>query len=226
MVEGFAAAGANVVLVSRKETAVQAAADEVSDRHGVKVLGIAANVGSWSGMQAVHDEAYAGFGRIDVLVNNVGMSPLYGSLPDVTEELFAKVIDVNLRSTFRLSALIGTRMVDDGGGSILNVSSAAASRPRPAMLPYAAAKAGVNVITLGMAEAFAPTVRVNGIVAGPFETDVARHWTDGDIAEAVEGQALGRLGRPEEVVGAALYLCGTDASFTTGALLDVHGGLR
>ena len=117
-----------------------------------------------------------GSGRVDVLVNNAGMSPLYDSVDSVSEELFDKVVAVNLKGPFRLAALVGTRMAAGDGGSIINISSAGALRPRADILPYAAAKAGVNALTQGMAYAFGPSVRCNAIVAGTFMTDVSSSW--------------------------------------------------
>ncbi len=99
------------------------------------------------------------FGRLDVLVNNAGMSPLYDSVDDITEDLFDKVISVNLKGPFRLAVAAGQQMVANGG-SIINITSMGAVRPRPHILPYAAAKAGLNALTIGLAHTFGPTVRV------------------------------------------------------------------
>ena len=103
------------------------------------------------------DAAYAEMGHVDVLVNNAGMSPLYPSLPEVSEELFDKVIGVNFKGPFRLSALVAPRMAAGDGGSIINVSSVAAIRPTPTELPYGAAKAALDVLTVGFAQAYGPT---------------------------------------------------------------------
>ena len=88
------------------------------------------------------DAAYDEFGRVDVLVNNAGMSLLYGKLTDVTEAMWDKVVNLNMKGVFRLTALVGSRMVRDGGGSVINVSSTGSIRPTPEIIPYAAAKAG------------------------------------------------------------------------------------
>ena len=125
------------------------------------------HVGRWDQLDGLVDAAYDRFGKVDVLVNNAGMSPLYESLASVTEKLFDAVVNLNLKGPFRLSALVGERMVADGGGSIINVSSSGSLRPAPDMLPYAAAKAGLNALTEGLAQAFGPTVRVNTLMAGP-----------------------------------------------------------
>ena len=113
---------------------------------------------------------------MDVLVNNAGMSPLYDRIENVTEDLWDKVLDVNLKGPFRLTALVGARMAAGAGGSIIMVSSTAAVRPTANVIPYAAAKAAVNAMTEGFARAFGPTVRVNCIMPGPFLTDISKAW--------------------------------------------------
>ena len=223
MVLAFAAHGADVVIASRKVTNCESVADEVRGL-GRRALAVGYHAASWSDADALADAAYNVFGRVDVLVNNAGMSPLYPSLTDVSEELFDKVIGVNLKGPFRLSANIGTRMVADGGGSIINVSSVASHRPSPTEAPYAAAKAGINSLTKSLAAAFGPKVRVNCIVPGPFLTDISKAWDMNTFSEhAKTAYALGRGGEPGEIVGAALYFASDASSYTTGALLDIDG---
>ena len=167
-----------------------------------------------------------------MLVNNAGMSPLYPSVDAISETLFDKVIGVNLKGPFRLSALIGTRMAsaDHGGsdgGSIIFVSSVASHRPSPNELVYGAAKAAVNNLTYGLARTLGPTVRVNCIAPGPFLTDISRAWDlEAFERSARAGFALGRGGEPHEIVGTALYLASDASSYTTGAVIDVDGGPR
>jgi NAD(P)-dependent dehydrogenase (short-subunit alcohol dehydrogenase family) len=134
------------------------------------------HVGRSDQLDGLVDTAYGRFGKVDVLVNNAGMSPLYESLTSVNEKLFDAVGNLNLKGPFRLAALDGERMVAAGGGSIINVSSIAAMRPRPEMLPYAAAKAGLNALTEGLALAFGPSVRVDTIQPGAFFTDISQAW--------------------------------------------------
>ena len=163
-------------------------------------------------------------GKVDVLVNNAGMSPLYPDPASVTEELYDKVLAVNLKGPFRLTALVGTRMAAGGGGSIINVSSIGSLRPTATIIPYAAAKAGLNAMTVAFADAFAPKVRVNCILAGAFATDAAAVWDEGTRRRAAEHAALDRIGDPAEIVGTALYFASDASSYTTGALLRVDGG--
>ena len=225
MVRAFAEAGADVVIASRKLETCEALAREVEREFGRAALPVACHVGRWSDVDALAEAAWKRFGRVDVLVNNAGMSPLYESVVDVTEELWDKVLAVNLKGAFRLTALVGTRMLKDGGGSIVNVSSTAAIRPTPDVIPYAAAKAGLNAMTEAFAKGFGPAVRVNCIQCGPFLTDISKAW---DMKEfdrrARSAIALGRAGEPGEVVGAALYFASDASSFTTGAILRVDGG--
>jgi NAD(P)-dependent dehydrogenase (short-subunit alcohol dehydrogenase family) len=224
MVLAFATAGADVVIASRKFDSCQALADEVEATTGRAAFPFAAHVGEWSDVDALADAAYERFGHVDVLVNNAGMSPLYDRPVDVSESLYDKVLDVNLKGPFRLTALVGERMKADRGGSIINISSDAAIRPRPHVIPYAAAKAGLNAITIAFAHAFGPSVRVNCIMAGPFLTDISKAWDPEQTAVSVATHALKRAGEPSEIVGAALYFASDASSYTSGSILAVDGG--
>jgi NAD(P)-dependent dehydrogenase (short-subunit alcohol dehydrogenase family) len=225
MVRAFAAAGAEVVVTSRKLEACVAVAEEVTAVTGRRAVGLACNVGKWDELDGLVEGAYDAFGRVDVLVNNAGMSLLYGAPTEVTEALWDKVVDLNMKGVFRLTALVGSRMVADGGGSIVNVSSVGSIRPNPTILPYAAAKAGMNSLTVGFSQTYGPTVRVNCIMAGPFFTDVSKAWDMDAISVGLKRHALERGGDPDEVVGAALYFASDASSFTTGAVLRVDGGI-
>ena len=153
------------------------------------------------------------------------MSLLYGDPTEVTEAMWDKTVDLNMKGVFRLTALVGSRMVADGGGSIVNVSSVGSIRPNGTILPYAAAKAGMNSLTDGFARTYGPRVRVNCIMAGPFFTDISKAWDMDAISVGLKRHALRRGGQPDEVVGAALYFASDASSFTTGAVLRVDGGI-
>lgn len=221
MVLAFAKAGADVVIASRKLEACQTVAKEV-ERTGRKALAVAAHVGKWSDNDRLADAAYAHFGRVDVLVNNAGMSPLAPSLSETSEELFDKVLDVNFKGPFRLSALVGERMVTGSGGVIINLSSSASFKPEPHTVPYSGAKAAINAMTVALAKAFAPKVRVNCIAPGPFLTDVSTVWRENQQAKNALG--LKRFAEPSEIVGTALYLASDASSYTTGTVIRVDGG--
>jgi NAD(P)-dependent dehydrogenase (short-subunit alcohol dehydrogenase family) len=225
MSTAFAQAGAEVVVVSRKEDACRDVAAALRAAGG-KAAGHACHVGHWEELDVLVEDLYRDYGRVDVLVNNAGVSPMYGRLTDVTEELFDKVIAVNLKGPFRLAALIGERMLAAGGGSIVNVSSTGAVRPTSDIVPYAAAKAGVNAMTVGLAHALGPTVRVNAIMPGPFLTTIAKAWDMDVFAERARTFPLRRAGDAAEIVGAALYLASDASTYTTGTILTVDGGAQ
>jgi NAD(P)-dependent dehydrogenase (short-subunit alcohol dehydrogenase family) len=224
MVRAFARRGADVVIASRKLEACQALAGEIERETGRRALAVACHVGRWADCDELVERCHAHFGRADVLVNNAGMSPRYASLTSVSEALFDKVIAVNLRGPFRLSSLFGERMMQAGGGSIIQVSSIAAVQPTPIEIPYATAKAGLNALTVGLARALAPKVRVNCIMPGPFLTDISQAWSPEMIRGLERSVPLGRGGEAEEIVGAALYLASDASSYTTGAVLKIDGG--
>jgi NAD(P)-dependent dehydrogenase (short-subunit alcohol dehydrogenase family) len=223
IVECYAAAGADVVIASRKFAACAQAAAEVSGRTGRQAVPIACHVGRWSECDNLIDSTIEVFGRLDVLVNNAGMSPLYPSLVEVTEELYDKTLSVNLKGPFRLAVRAATHMAGSEGGTVINVGTIGSLIAAPSELPYACAKAGLNALTVGLAEAFAPKVRVNAILPGPFRTDVSSAWTPEMRANL--SVPLGRLGEPLEIAGLALYLASPAASYTTGALVRVDGGI-
>ena len=220
----FAAAGASVAVASRKLEACEHLVASLPAGPGAHHSAYACHVGRWADLDELVETVYADHGRVDVLVNNAGIAPLYPSLAEVSEDLFDKVIAVNLKGPFRLTALVGRRMAEAGGGAVVNISSVAAIRPTPNELPYAAAKAGLDALTSGFALAYGPNVRVNAIMAGPFLTDISRDWDPDRLADMTRAYPLGRAGRPEEIVGAALYLAGEGASFTTGSVIRVDGG--
>ena len=221
---GLAAAGADVVIASRKLDACERAAAEIAAATGRRALAVACHVGRWPDCDQLIDATYAEFGRCDVLVNNAGSSPLYDSLAGITEEYFDKVTAVNLKGPFRLSALVGEQMA--AGGSIINVSSTGAVRPTGDIVPYAAAKAGVNAMTVGLADALGPKVRVNAIMPGPFLTSISRDWDMDKLARRTQAFPLRRAGEADEITGAALYLASDASSFTTGTVLTVDGGAQ
>ena len=220
---GFAKRGARLLIASREISACVAVVEEVRRLGGV---GIALNVdvAVWSGLDNFVERAWREFGSIDVLVNNAGLSQRPGDSIDLTEVAFDTLMAVNFKGPFRLSALVGSRMVEHGSGSIINISSLGAIRPAPAYTIYAAAKAALNAITTAHALEFAPQVRVNAILPGAFETAMADDWSQ--EAKLKIGAALGRNGQPEDIVTTALYLASHASSFTTGAMIRVDGGRR
>ncbi len=220
MVRAFAERGADVIIVSRKLDACEAVAAEVRAM-GRRALALSAHLGRWNEIDRLVEEVYAAFGRVDILVNNAGMGPREPSHM-TSETLFDAVLNLNFKGPFHLAALIAKRMADGDGGVILNTSSSGALKPLPQVIPYSGAKAALNAMTVSLAHEYAPKVRVNTISAGPFLTDIANAWTQ--EAREKSDNALGRPGRPEEVVTTALYLASPASSFTTGAIVRVDGG--
>jgi NAD(P)-dependent dehydrogenase (short-subunit alcohol dehydrogenase family) len=223
----FAAArcGADVVIASRKLESCEATAAEVQAETGRTAMPYAVHVGRWDELDGLVDAVYNRFGKLDVLVNNAGMSPVYEKQTDVTEKLFDAVINLNLKGPFRLSALVGERMVSAGGGAIINVSTHGSLRPHPSFIPYAASKAGLNAMTEGLAHAFGPTVRVNTLMPGPFLTDISKAWNFEGMQNPFSHFALQRAGNPDEIVGAALFLMSDASSYTTGSIVRCDGGI-
>ncbi|MEM7002775.1 MAG: SDR family oxidoreductase [Pseudomonadota bacterium] len=226
MALALARRGADVVVTSRKADACEAVAQEI-EAMGRQAMAYGCHVGHWDELGGLVDTAYDRFGKVDVLINNAGMSPLYEKLTDVSEDLFDKVVGLNLKGPFRLMALVGERMQAAGSGSIINISSTASLNPSPDSEPYGAAKSGLNALTRSFAFAYGPEVRVNCIVAGPFLTDISKAWDMSAFeARAAENIALQRGGQPDEIVGAALYLASASTKFTTGTTIRVDGGTR
>lgn len=228
MARAAARCGADLVIASRNYDSCAATAAEIEEATGRAVLPYGVHVGRWNQLDGLVEAAYERFGKVDVLINNAGMQPVYDSLESVGEKLFDAVVNLNLKGPFRLSVLVGERMVRDGRGSIINVSSSGSIRPRPSIVPYAAAKAGLNAMTEALALAFGPAVRVNTLMAGPHLTEATAGWKLDELAPAdnpFAAHALQRPGRPEEIVGAALFLASDASSFTSGATLRSDGGM-
>src|ERR1700754_2201513 len=141
--------GADVVIASRDMDNCVATAKEIEAETGRSAMPYQVHVGRWEQLDGLVEATYDRFGKVDTLINNAGMSPLYDKLTDVTEKLFDAVVNLNLKGPFRLSALVGDRMVAAGRGSIINVSSTGSLRPNGGIIPYAAAKAGLNELTGG-----------------------------------------------------------------------------
>jgi NAD(P)-dependent dehydrogenase (short-subunit alcohol dehydrogenase family) len=222
--QGLAEAGADVVVASRKLDACEAAAAQIRASTGTKAVAIACHVGRWEDCGRLIEQAVAQAGRLDVLVNNAGMSPLYQSIHEITEELYDKTLAVNLKGPFRLGSLAAAYMAEHDGGSIINIGTAGSQMSSPGQLPYACAKAGLNTLTVGLADAYGPKVRVNAVLPGPFLTDVSKAWaTEGD--GEVPYLPLRRYGRPEEIAPIVVHLASPASSFTTGAIIRVDGGV-
>ncbi len=230
MAFAFAQAGADVMIAGRSLESCQQTAREIREKTGRKCLPVSCHVGRWKEVDELARHAWDELGGVDILVNNAGKSPLYESIADVSEQLWDSVIGLNLKGPFRLTALVGSMMVGrceqyDRTASIINISSIAAIHPTPEVIPYTAAKAGLNAMTIGFAQTFGPRVRVNCIMPGSFRTDISKAWNWTLVDQAMKRVALKRVGEPHEIVGAALFLASDAGSYTTGAVFPVDGGV-
>ena len=224
MALGFAEAGADLVVASRKLGPCEEVADEVRAT-GRRALAVSCHVGDWEQCAALVDATVTEFGRIDVLVNNAGIAPVPPSLLEITEDLFDKTIAVNLKGSLRLTALAAEHM--PAGGSIINISSKASLHPTPFTVVYAAAKAGLNALTKAAASELGPRgIRVNAIVCGTFRTGSlhASLPTEEMRQQMAANISLGRIASPDEIVGTALFLASDASSYLTGELILLDGG--
>ncbi len=222
MAMALAERGADIIVASRKLEKCEEVAGEIRAL-GRRAHAISAHAGKWDECDRLIEESYGAFGRVDILINNAGMSPAAPS-HEVSEQLFDSVLNLNFKGPFRLASRIGKRMADGDGGCIINISSVAADGGFPGVVPYSGAKAALDAMTRSLAREYAPKVRVNAIQAGPFLTDIAKAWDEKSREE--QPVALGRPGEPDEIVTAALMLASDSSSYTTGAILRVDGGPR
>ncbi len=222
MAHGFAECGASVVVSSRNPDNCNEVVAAIQQKGG-RAAAVPCHVDRWQDVEQLVEGAVAAFGRIDVLVNNAGIAPTVPSSLEMSENLFDKIVAVNFKAPFRLSALAAQRMRGTGGGAIINVTSIAAIKPDPAYPVYAGAKAALNALTRSQAMEFGPTIRVNAIMAGPFWTDISKSWREDYDRNAPS--AVKRIGRPEEIVSTALYLASPRSTYTTGAIIQLDGGI-
>jgi NAD(P)-dependent dehydrogenase (short-subunit alcohol dehydrogenase family) len=220
MVKALAERGTDVIVASRKVEACEAVAEECRAL-GRRAAAVSAHVGRWAECDRLIEDAWAAFGRIDILINNAGMGPRMPS-HEVTEQLFDSVVNLNFKGPFRLASQIAKRMYDGDGGTIINVSSTGALTPLPEVIPYGSSKAALNAMSLSLAHEYAPKVRVNTLSPGPFRTDIAKAWPD-------EGRGplpipRGHAANPEDIVTAALFLASPASVNVTGALIRCDGG--
>jgi NAD(P)-dependent dehydrogenase (short-subunit alcohol dehydrogenase family) len=221
---GFAAAGAHVVIASRKLDNCRAVAAELSAAHGTQCLPVAYHAGEWNDSDRLAEEVLSHYGRCDVLVNNAGMSPRHDGVTTISEAYYDKVAAVNLKGPFRLSTLLGVQMAQAGGGSVINISTIGSLRPGASEIVYACAKAGLNALTIALAGEFGPSVRVNALLPGAVDTDIAAAWTPEMRAATTKDVPLQRIGEPADFVGPALWLASDRSAFVTGTLIRVDGG--
>jgi len=225
---GFAEAGADVVVTSRKLPDLEEVADEVR-RLGRKSLAVAAHVGKMDDINALVIKVNEEFERIDILVNNAGTSPAAIPAIDVDERFWDSIMNLNLKGLFFLSQAVAKVMREHGGGRIINVSSVAVFKPESSVGTYAISKAGVIVATRVMAREWAQyNIRVNAIAPGYVRTRLTESLftvLPGYEGVLLERTPLGRIAEPDEMVGAMIYLASDASSFVTGETMIVDGAI-
>lgn len=222
----FARAGAKVVISSRKIDACLTVRDEINAAGG-DAIAVACNIGRKEDLQALVDATVAQWGRIDILIANAAINPVYGPLASVSDDAWDKIMGSNLRSTWQLCNMVLPAMAERKDGSVVILSSIAGLRGNPVIGAYGVSKAAEAALVRNLAVEYgASNIRVNAIAPGIIETDFAKALTDNpDIAKAVMRRApLGRFGKPQEIAGVALMLAAPAGAFVTGQVLVADGG--
>jgi 7-alpha-hydroxysteroid dehydrogenase len=222
----FAEVGADVVIGARTESQLAEVAESVH-ASGRRTAVVAGDLNSREAMQVLVDAALKSFGRIDVVVNNVGGS-LPGPFLQTSEKAFDEAIRWNVTTAFNLTQLAVPHMLETGGGSVINIVSAAGRFNDRGFCAYGTAKAALCHLTGNLALDLAPSIRVNAIAPGAVETSaLGIVLQNEEITRAmVEGTPLRRLGHVEDIAAAAVYLASEAGSYVTGRVLDVDGGIR
>jgi NAD(P)-dependent dehydrogenase (short-subunit alcohol dehydrogenase family) len=224
--EGLAGQGARVVLSSRKQEDLDREAVRLNERFPGSAVAVAAHAGRQDDLRRLVDRTLEQFGRIDILVNNAGTNPYFGPLIDADPGVWDKTFEVNLRGYFLLTQLVYRGWMEEHGGAVLNIASTGGLRPSVGLGVYDVTKAGVIMLTRQLARELGGRVRVNCIAPGLFKTRFAEAlWSNDAVRErVVQGNPFGRIGSPEEIAGAAVFLVSDAASYVNGQVLVVDGG--
>jgi len=230
---GLAKAGAKVVITSRKINDLEATAAEIK-AFGGEAIPLQAHLGKMEEIDKMVSTVMDKFDRIDILVNSAGASPAMGTVLDSDERLWETIMNLNLRGLYFTSQAIAKVMKKQGGGKIINIASIDGFKPESGVSVYSISKAGVRMITRAFALELAPfNIQVNTIAPGPISTKMLNsHWFHLPPEEAKkEKEALakmtpmGRIGEPDEIAGAAIYLASDASSYTTGTEIVIDGGI-
>ena len=230
--QGFAKAGARVAITSRKMNELEATAAEIK-AFGGEAFPVPAHLGKMQEINRMVSAVMDKFGRIDILVNNAGTAPALASVLDSEERLWETIINLNMKGLYFTSQAVARIMKKQGGGKIINIASIDGFKPEPGVSIYSISKAGVRMVTRAFAMELAPfNIQVNTIAPGPISTKMLNsHWSHLPPEEAKKQKdimagmtAMGRLGEPEEIAGAAVYLASAASSYTTGTEIVIDGG--
>jgi len=223
----FAEAGADVVVSSRKLAELEQVAEEIRAT-GRKGIAIASHIAKADESKALVEQVKAEFGRIDILFNNAGTNPFYGPIIDAEEWAWDTTMNVNLKGPFLLGQMVARVMREQGGGSIINTASIGGLRPGTNQGIYSITKAALIMLTRVMSREWGQyNIRVNAIAPGVIKTRLAEAlWKDPEAGDAAANRtSLGRLGEPEDVATAVLYLASDAASYVTGETIIIDGGV-
>jgi 3-oxoacyl-[acyl-carrier protein] reductase len=216
--------GVKAAIVDFDKEGAIALKDEIEKNQG-ETIAIPCDISKSSEVQSMVGQVQKAFGRIDILVNNAGIIRR-GTIETVTEGDWDRVIEVNLKGTFLCSKAVVEVMKKQGYGKIVNVSSIAGKMGDITSAPgYGPSKAGIDALTKTLARQLAPYgINVNGVAPHAIETEMSAQWSEERRKEIIASIPLGRLGKPEDVAEAVLFLVSDEASFITGEILDVNGG--
>jgi NAD(P)-dependent dehydrogenase (short-subunit alcohol dehydrogenase family) len=228
IVHRLAEHGAKVVVSSRKEDACIKVAEAINRERGAEVaMPIAANINYKEQLEALVAKTRAKWGKIDVLVCNAALNPYYGSSLDIPDEAFDKIMGANIRSNHWLCQMVIPEMMERKDGSIIIVSSIGGLRGSPVIGAYCISKAADMQLARNIAVEYGPhNIRANCIAPGLIKTDFARAlWENPDtLKRSTSGAPLRRIGEPDEIAGAAVFLASRAGSFTTGQVIVCDGG--
>jgi NAD(P)-dependent dehydrogenase (short-subunit alcohol dehydrogenase family) len=227
--EEMAVHGAKVVVSSRKADACDLVTDAINAKHGAgTAITIPANISSKESLQNLVDETRKAFGKIDVLVCNAASNPYYGPMAGISDEQFTKILTNNIIANNWLISMAVPEMIERGEGSIIIISSIGGLKASTKIGAYNVSKAADMQLARNLADEYGPNgVRVNCIAPGLIKTDFAKAlWDDPDtLKKSTQGACLKRIGEPEEIAGAAVFLASKAGAFTTGHTLVVDGGV-
>jgi NAD(P)-dependent dehydrogenase (short-subunit alcohol dehydrogenase family) len=229
---GLAKAGADVIVVSRKMEELEKVAAEI-EKCGQKALPISAHVGRLTEIRDFVEKSKSEFGKIDILVNNAATSPAYTTVLEAEERLWDTVMNLNLKGVYFLIQSVAGIMKDQGGGSIINVSSIDSIKPQNRVGIYSISKAALNMLTKSTALELSPyNIRVNGIAPGAVRTrlleslfaEFSTEQMETEIQKLGNAVPLNRVAVPDDMVGAMIYLASDASSYMTGETITIDGG--